>query len=227
MPHETFATFQVTDKTTIFVVQGTILEFEPSDPAKAAIINNSNPTCIADFILGTNILEQQVQQAGGERLLAARLELPTEGENTRCQVGDAKISGPNKFGRLPTHYVIDAVGPNYIEYDFDEYEDVDELLMSAYGSALERAKEKGLTEVATSLISTDTRGKRGLKQVLALSFSALGYWVSVNLSDNFIMCDLLLHPPTLLILFSVDPVPGEPRHGHYQGSYLRANRQGS
>jgi O-acetyl-ADP-ribose deacetylase (regulator of RNase III) len=171
------ATFQVTEATTIEITVGTILDFEPIfGPDTAAIVNNSNITCIANFISGKNRLEQLVQQAGGERLLAARLELPLiEGElSLRCEVGDAKVLGPNQYGRIPTSYVIDAVGPNYVEYNFEQYEDVDELLMSAYGSALERAKEKNLKEVAISLIGIDSKGKRSLKQILALGLSALG-----------------------------------------------------
>lgn len=180
LPH---ATFKVTERTTIAIAVGSILDFEPPcGPDTAAIINASNPTCIADFFSEKNQLEKAVQQAGGERLLAARLEVPlVEGEEAnRCDVGDAKIYGPNKFGRLPTAYVIDAVGPNYIEYNFEQYEDIDELLMSAYGSALERAKEKNLVAVATSLLSVDTKGKRSLKQILALGLSALGYWAQEN-----------------------------------------------
>lgn len=185
MPLHTVATFHVTPKTRIVITHGgSILEFEPSSPEKSAIMNAANPTCIADFINGcsmTNFLEQSVQQAGGERLLAARLELPiVEGGSTRCEVGDAKLLGPNKYGKLPTNYVIDAVGPNYVEYDFEQYEMVDELLMSTFGSALERCKEHGLEEVAVSLVSTETRGKRSLKQILALSLSALGYWAQEN-----------------------------------------------
>ena len=194
MPLQTHTTFRITDGTSIVVAIGTILDFEPScGPDHAAIINAANPTCIADFISGKNLLEQAVQQAGGERLLAARLEVPlVEGEEAnRCDVGDAKILGPNKFGKLPTAYVIDAVGPNYIEYNFEEYEEVDELLMSAYGSALERAKEKHLVEVATSLMSIDTKGKRSLKQILALGLSALGYWAQENPASSLtriVMC---------------------------------------
>merc|ERR1740124_1675052 len=125
-------------------------------------------------------LEQAIQQAGGEKLLASRLELPTQGENSRCDVGDAKIHGPLKFGKLPVQYVIDAVGPNYVEHDFDDYEDVDELLMSAYGMVLERCKEKNLSSVATGIISLPTKGKRSLKQILALALSSLGYWAQEN-----------------------------------------------
>jgi O-acetyl-ADP-ribose deacetylase (regulator of RNase III) len=193
MPLETVATFKITEKTTITVANGTILDFEPINTETAAVINAANPTCIADFISGKNFLEQFVQQAGGERLLAARLEVPlVEGEEQiRCEVGDAKVLGPNKFGRLPTHFIIDAVGPNYIEYPFEQYENVDELLMSAYGSALERCKEKNVTEVAVSLMSCETRGKRSLKQVLALGLSALGYWAQENPETSLtsiIMC---------------------------------------
>lgn len=184
MPLVTLATFQVTPKTSISITHGgSILEFAPPSPAKAAIVNAANPTCIADFIHGNSILEQAVQQAGGERLLAARLELPiVEGGATRCEVGDAKVLGGRLgcFGKLPTHYVIDAVGPNYVEYDFEQYEMVDELLMSAFGSALERCKEHSLEQVAVSLMSCETRGKRSLKQILALSLSALGYWAQEN-----------------------------------------------
>lgn len=177
------ATFNVTPQTSIIISHsGCILDFEPTvAPEKAAIMNAANTTCIADFINGTNVLEQAVQQAGGERLLAARLELPiVEGGATRCEVGDAKVLGPNKYGKLKAHYVIDAVGPNYVEYDFEQYEMVDELLMSAYGSALERCKENQVEQVAVSLVSTETRGKRSLKQILALSLSALGYWAQEN-----------------------------------------------
>jgi O-acetyl-ADP-ribose deacetylase (regulator of RNase III) len=184
---KTIATFQVTETTTIAITVGSILDFCPtSSPETAAIINNSNITCIANFISGKNRLEQLVQQAGGERLLAARLELPLiEGElSVRCEVGDAKILGPNRFGKIPTHYVIDAVGPNYVEYNLEQYEDVDELLMSAYGSALERAKENHIKEVATSLIGMDTKGKRSLKQILALGLSALGYWAQENVGSS-------------------------------------------
>jgi len=194
MPLEIVATFAVTERTSIIVAHGSILDFEPAgSPETAGIVNAANPTCIADFITGTNFLEQFVQQAGGERLLAARLEVPlVEGEEAnRCDVGDAKILGPNKFGKLPTAYVIDAVGPNYINYPFEQYEDVDELLMSAYGSALERAKEKDLVEVATSLMSVDTKGRRSLKQVLAIGLSALGYWAQENPDTkltSIIMC---------------------------------------
>lgn len=196
MPLETVATFKITEKTTIIVANGTVLDFEPINPETAAIINAANPTCIADFISGKDLLEQFVQQAGGERLLAARLEIPLcEGtEQIRCEVGDAKILGPNKFGKLPTHFIVDAVGPNYIEYPFDEYEDVDELLMSAYGSSLERCKEKNVTEVACSLMSCDTRGKRSLKQVLALGISALGYWAQEN--PETVLASIIMCAPT-------------------------------
>lgn len=198
MTLETIATFKVTDRTTITVTVGSILDFVPEfGPDTAAIINAANPTCIADFISGKNLLEQLVQQAGGERLLAARLEIPlVEGEEAnRCEVGDAKILGPNQFRSLKTSYVIDAVGPNYIEYNFDEYEDVDELLMSAYGSALERAKEKDLVEVATSLLSVDTKGRRSLKQILALGLSALGYWAQENPETK--LASIVMCAPTL------------------------------
>lgn len=63
--------------------------------------------------------------------------------------------------------------------------------MSAYGSALERAKEKNLVEVATSLMSIDTKGKRSLKQILALGLSALGYWAQENPEttiSSIVMC---------------------------------------
>ena len=194
MPLDKYATFKVTEATSIEIAVGSILDFEPVfGPNTAAIVNAANPTCIADFFSEKNQLEKAVQQSGGERLLAARLEVPlVEGEETnRCDVGDAKILGPNKFGKLPTSYVIDAVGPNYIEYNFEQYEDVDELLMSVYGSALERAKEKNLVEVATSLMSIDTKGKRSLKQILALGLSALGYWAQENPQttiSSIVMC---------------------------------------
>mmetsp|Transcript_1465 Transcript_1465/g.1972 ORF Transcript_1465/g.1972 Transcript_1465/m.1972 type:complete len:218 (-) Transcript_1465:240-893(-) len=180
MPLAKVATFCVTKNTTIYITIGTVMDWEASNPATSAILNASNPTCIADFINGHNELEQLIQQAGGEKLLAARLELPTSGENTRCEVGDAKIHGPFDKARIPAYYVIDAVGPNYVEHDFDDYEEVDELLMSAYGMSLELCKERNITEVATGLISLATKGKRSMKQILALSLSSLGYWAQEN-----------------------------------------------
>ena len=46
-------------------------------------------------------------------------------------------------------------------------------------------------ELATSLISVDTKGKRSLKQILALGLSALGYWAQENPDttiSSIVMC---------------------------------------
>ena len=178
---ETIATYWVTDQTVMKISKGSVVDFvTDDDAAAAAIVNAANPTCIADFMRPGNTIDQAVSRAGGERFLAARLELPiVEGGDTRCIVGDAKLTS-GKFGRLGTNNVIDAVGPNYHDYEYENYRDADKLLTSCYGAALERANDANLKQVAFALQSVNDRGQRSLKQICALAVSSVVSWVQTN-----------------------------------------------
>lgn len=175
---ETIASYWVTDRTLLLVSQGSVVDFKADEDA--AIVNAANTTCIADFMRPGNTIDQAVSRAGGERFLAARLELPiVEGGDTRCVVGDAKLT-TGKFGRLGVNNVIDAVGPNYHDYEYENYKEADELLMAAYKSALERASDAHLKQVAFALQSVNDRGQRSLKQLCAVAVSSVVSWVQAN-----------------------------------------------
>lgn len=177
-PLETIASYWVTEQTLLLISRGDLVDFTTDDDA--AIVNAANTTCIADFMRPGNTIDQSISRAGGERFLAARLELPiVEGGDTRCPVGDAKLTS-GKFGRLGTNHVIDAVGPNYHDYEFEQYKEADELLVSCYESALERADDANLKQVAFALQSVNDRGRRSLKQLCAVAASAVASWVQAN-----------------------------------------------
>ena len=177
-PLKTIASYWVTEQTLLLISRGDLVDFATDDDA--AIVNAANTTCIADFIRPGNSIDQAISRAGGERFLAARLELPiVEGGDTRCPVGDAKLTS-GKFGRLGTNHVIDAVGPNYHDYEFEQYKEADALLVSCYESALERADDANLKQVAFALQSVNDRGQRSLKQLCAVAASTVASWVQAN-----------------------------------------------
>ena len=132
-----------------------------------AIVNAANEGC-----LGGGGIDGAIGRAGGEELYQARLALPilsTGGSGTRCRTGDAKIT---IGGQLACKHVIHAVGPNY---NFIGDEDrADELLYSAYASAMREARRHGLRDVAFCLISAGIfRGSRPLKAVLSIGVLAV------------------------------------------------------
>jgi len=117
-----------------------------------------------------------ITTAGGEQLHEDRIALPivyTENKTpVRCPVGEAKITGPGDYGKLKVPYVIHAVGPCY--WDFDDYQEADELLISAYQQSLERAKEAELEAVAFSLISAGVfRGSRSSAAILRMAVETI------------------------------------------------------
>jgi O-acetyl-ADP-ribose deacetylase (regulator of RNase III) len=121
-------------------------------------------------------------------LAADRMDLPMVGPGIRCPTGCAVRTGPNDYGAIPTPYVVHAVGPNYLDYCFEdsdpeEGEEVDpfaeghELLQSAYRQSLDRAREVECRQVAFSLLSSGLfRGPLPLELVLELAVGAILDW---------------------------------------------------
>jgi O-acetyl-ADP-ribose deacetylase (regulator of RNase III) len=95
-----------------------------SGPINSAIVNAANEGC-----LGGGDVDGAISDAGGDRLLKARLALPTMVTTTRksvrCPTGQAVLTGPDRFGTLKVPFVVHAVGPNYHDY-CDYYDDEDD-----------------------------------------------------------------------------------------------------
>lgn len=120
--------------TKLVVSQGSVVNFDGD-----AIVNAANEHC-----LGGGGVDGAISLAGGSELLNARLQLPVlkvSGKtDLRCETGDAKIT---IGGQLLAKYCIHAVGPDYgtLLASGGSLSDCDDLLRSAYTSAMERAKE--------------------------------------------------------------------------------------
>ena len=135
--------------------QGSVVHFVGD-----ALVNAANRGC-----LGGGGVDGAVNEAGGRRLEEARHALPLVGPYTRCPTGQAKLT---IGGALDVRFVIHAVGPDYRSYD--EQQEADELLVSAYRSAMQLAAERQLKTVAFSLISASIfRGDKPLLELLRLS----------------------------------------------------------
>ncbi len=121
-------------------------------------------------------MDGAIKTAGGKNLHDDRVALPIvyieDGIPVRCPVGESKMTGPGDYGDLKVPYVIHAVGPSY--WDFDDFDEADELLISAYQQSLERAKEAELEAVAFSLISAGVyRGTRKTKDILRMAVETI------------------------------------------------------
>mmetsp|Transcript_16836 Transcript_16836/g.25281 ORF Transcript_16836/g.25281 Transcript_16836/m.25281 type:complete len:843 (+) Transcript_16836:1-2529(+) len=160
----------------LVISKGSILDFHHP---KGAIVNAANESC-----LGGGGVDAAISNAGGKELFKDRKALPLlqpDGgrDAIRCPTGDAKITGPNKYGSIGTPYVIHAVGPAYPFYE--NVDEPDDLLKMAYRNSLERAREGQLEAVAFSLLSAGVfRGNRRLVDVLRLGIEAI--------------CDFDVHP---------------------------------
>jgi len=175
------------------IVQGSVLDFSlsssPHDSSLrvGAIVNAANERCIR----GGGV-DGAINNAGGPNLWKDREALPLlSKEGKRCHTGGAVVTGPGRYGNLSVNYVVHAVGPAYDGDYSDENEsgrDVNEseefakpdaLLRSAYQESLECCREKGITDVAFSLLSSGVfRGKRSLNDVLAIGVIAIRDWVT-------------------------------------------------
>jgi O-acetyl-ADP-ribose deacetylase (regulator of RNase III) len=136
--------------------QGSVVPFSGD-----AIVNAANTGC-----LGGGGVDGAINDAGGVALEDARYALPiVASPRVRCPTGDAKIT---TGGDLRARWCIHAVGPDFRAYDDDD--EADALLASAYRSAMLLAQEKGLHSVAFSLISAAIfRGHRPLSAVLGIA----------------------------------------------------------
>lgn len=199
MPLSVVATFRIATRTALVIARGAVTDFQPNCP-NSAIVNAANEGC-----LGGGGVDGAISNAGGEELLKARLALPiVEGDNVRCTTGDAKLTGPNRFGELKTDYVIHAVGPNYHYFQEEEYEKADSLLKSAYINSLEIARKEGLKHVAFSLLSAGVfKGKRSLEEVLRLGVESINEWASLkhenNSVESVVMCGFMEIEADLLL----------------------------
>jgi len=165
---------------------GSVVDFTHSDRSKAAIVNAANEAC-----LGGGGVDGAIGDAGGPNLLRDRMALPLAAEGVRCPTGRAVMTGPGQYGELGVGYVVHAVGPNYMTYDYagrsddscessdnhnrnSNYAEGDALLRSAYVDSMRRAAEHGLEAVAFSLISSGIyRGRHSKKEVLQIGVEGI------------------------------------------------------
>lgn len=168
----------------LVLAHGSVIDFNyPPNPFSSAIVNAANERCV-----GGGGIDGAINNVGGRTLIADRRALPTittqpgsGGNEVRCPTGKAVMTGPNTYGRLNVPYVIHAVGPNYTarysnmnENDCDNKQESDDLLHSAYTSALECAKEANLEAIAFSLLSAGIyRGDLPLSAVLQIGMKAI------------------------------------------------------
>ena len=202
--HKNRTSFSLSPTVTLHVAQQSVVDF--SSPASAAgggggfggtggassvgnseknaIVNAANQVC-----LGGGGVDGAITRAGGPNLAQDREDLPVvdadgmpvlEGD-IRCPTGHAVVTGPNDYGSLQVPYVIHAVGPNYSDFAFGNYNIPDRLLRSAYQSSLDRCLEHDITNVAFSLLSAGIyRGQRKVQDVLTIGILAIRDWAVLH-----------------------------------------------
>ena len=152
------------------ISKGSVVDFYyGQNPKYSGIVNAANERCI-----GGGGLDGAISKAGGPILKSDRLALPilNERDNIRCPKGQAKITGPNRYGNLRTPYVIHAVGADY-RYSKNQA-DADSKLRSAYLESLRRAQEQKLEAVAFPLLSSGAfRGHRRLVDVIEIGLQSI------------------------------------------------------
>ena len=156
---------------TLLVAQGSVVDFASKH---GAIVNAANEGCL----YGGGV-DGAISDAGGHTLANDRKKLPQIAPGCRCPTGQAKLTGPGRYGRLHVPYVIHAVGPAYFAYD--THEEADQLLQSAYCETLELCRASPIQHAAFSLLSAGVfRGNRDLKTVLRLGVRSIRDWVDIT-----------------------------------------------
>jgi O-acetyl-ADP-ribose deacetylase (regulator of RNase III) len=180
----------------LFIARGSVVDFASKH---GAIVNAANEGCLS----GGGV-DGAISDAGGHTLAADRRKLPQVGPGCRCPTGQARMTGPNRYGQLHVPYVIHAVGPAYFAYE--THEEADKLLQSAYCETMELCRANPIQHVAFSLLSAGVfRGDRDLKSVLRLGVSGIRDWVDgskdVGQLQSVTMC--AFSPREIDILLSV------------------------
>eukprot|EP00911_Craspedida_sp_UC1_P002939 UC1_evm5s2143 len=168
---------------------GSVIDFEGD-----AIVNAANE----GGVNGGGV-DGAINSAGGSALLEARRALPLQTERqVRIPCGTAVITS-GKFGRLRCDHIVHAVGPNY---HMRTDREGDQLLQSAYASAVETAAAAGCETLCFSLISCGIfAGNRGVSNVLELGVKAAAataraplreiYFAGYSKAEQLMLVDIL------------------------------------
>lgn len=171
----------------------------------------SNTTAIVNAAnrggVGGGGVDGAIHHAAGGKLLEDCKAIPLiPGKNRdRIATGGAVATGPNKYGSLYGEIVIHAVGPNYrvVEGRGHSLDDGDELLRSAYATALKASKDKGCEYVGFSLISAGIfRGRRKLQDVLQIALDGVRENVYSGLKEVHLVAYSKPEQETLVRLLS-------------------------
>ena len=164
------ATYPISQgKILLHVARGSVVAFRGDE--RSAIVNAANDGC-----LGGGGVDGAISMAGGPMLAEDRVKLPCVKPGIRCPTGQAVTTGPGDYGELSVPFVIHAVGPNY--YSYSSNDEPDELLHSAYQTAMDECQKHEISKVAFSLLSAGVfRGSRSLQEVLTIGIKSISSWV--------------------------------------------------
>lgn len=166
---------------TLYLAFDSVLHFHGD-----AIVNAANTGC-----LGGGGIDGMVNVLGGEELYQARKALPVidggsddayNAYGMRCATGDAKIT---IAGKLPCSKIIHAVGPRFgcCEHAAPLIE-----LEMAYKSAMDRARENGLSSVGFCIISAGIfRGTCPLETIVKTALVSIAKYAYIGLK-TVVLC---------------------------------------